>query len=54
MKIQDKSGKTAIHYVINPIKFGSYENTSILRDLFKAGFNLNVKDSMGKTPAHYA
>ena len=27
---QDKSGKSAAHYVVNPVKYGSYENTEIL------------------------
>ena len=51
---QDKSGRSAAHYVINPIRFGSYENVEILQLLHKYGFNLNLKDAQGKTPAHYA
>lgn len=43
-----------MHYVVNPIKFGSYENVEILRDLHKNGFDLSIKDSVGKTPGHYA
>jgi len=27
---QDKAGKSAVHYVINPIRYGSYENVEIL------------------------
>ena len=39
---QDYAGKSAVHYVINPIKFGSYENTDILRLLHKNEFNFNL------------
>lgn len=28
---QDKAGKSAAHYVVNPIKFGSYENVNMLK-----------------------
>jgi hypothetical protein len=51
---QDKTGKSAVHYVVNPIKFGSYENVNVLRSLAKKGFNLKLKDANGKTPASYA
>ena len=27
---QDKIGKSAAHYVVNPVRFGSYENVEIL------------------------
>jgi hypothetical protein len=30
VKSVDKAGKTPIHYVVNPIKYGSYENINIL------------------------
>ncbi len=42
---QDKAGKSAAHFVINPIRFGSYENVEILQLLHHYGFNLNLKDS---------
>lgn len=32
---QDKAGKSACHYVINPVRFGSYENTAILNLLHR-------------------
>lgn len=51
---QDKAGKSAAHYVVNPVRFGSYENVEILQLLHKQGFNLQLKDAQNKTPAHYA
>ena len=54
LSIKDKSGKTPVHYVVNPIKFGSYENVEILQLLFKAGYNVNVKDNDNKAPIQYA
>lgn len=51
---QDKAGKSAAHYVVNPVRFGSFENVEILELLHKYGFNLQLKDSHGKTAAHYA
>ena len=51
---QDKAGKSAAHYVVNPIRYGSYENVELLRLLQKYGFNLNLKDAQKKTPAQYA
>ncbi len=51
---QDKAGKSAAHFVINPIRYGSYENTEILGLLHKYGFGLQMKDASGQTPAHFA
>lgn len=48
---QDKAGRSAAHYVVNPVRFGSYENVDILRLLHSQGFNLNLKDAQGMTPA---
>jgi hypothetical protein len=28
---QDKAGKSAAHFVINPVRYGSYENIEILK-----------------------
>jgi len=36
------------------LRFGSYENVEILRMLHEKGFNLELKDSSGRTPASYA
>lgn len=51
---QDKAGKSAAHYVVNPVRFGSYENVEILQLLHKQGFNLLLSDAQNKQPAHYA
>ena len=51
---QDKAGKSAAHYVVNPVRFGSYENVEILQLLHKQGFNLKLKDAQGKAPSQYA
>ena len=40
--------------MINPIRFGSYENLEILQLLHQYGFNLNLKDAQGLTPSYYA
>jgi len=51
---QDKAGKSAVHYVINPVRYGSYENVEILRLLHQQNYNLELKDSHGQSPAYYA
>ena len=51
---QDKAGKSAAHYVVNPLRYGSFENVELLNLLQKYGFNLNLKDAQKKTPAQYA
>lgn len=51
---QDKAGKSAAHFVINPVRYGSYENIEILKLLHQQGFNLMLKDAQGQTPAYYA
>ena len=40
--------------MVNPVRFGSFENVEILELLHKYGFNLQLKDAQSKTPAHYA
>lgn len=42
---RDKAGKSACHYVVNPLKYGSFENVQILKLLHKYQFNLNLKDA---------
>lgn len=51
---QDKAGKSAAHYVVNPVRFGSFENVDILKLLKQQGFNLKLKDAEGKAPSWYA
>ena len=42
---QDKAGRTAAHYIVNPLRYGSFENVEMLRLLHKFGFNLSMKDA---------
>lgn len=51
---QDRSGKSVAHFVVNPIRFGSYENREILRLIHRSGFDLQLKDVNQNTPAYYA
>ena len=39
----DKHGKSIIHYVINPLRFGSYENAALLELLVKAGKRMSLQ-----------
>lgn len=55
--IQDQAdvyGKTALHYVVTPCRFGSFENTEILTNLSKAGYSLEARDGSGLKPIDYA
>lgn len=52
--VQDKKGKSSVHFVVNPCNFGSYENVEILLALHSAGYSVNSVDSEGKTPSNYA
>ena len=53
-KVKDAKGKTAVHYVVNPCKFGSYENTKLLQALANADYPLNINDTYGNAPIDYA
>jgi hypothetical protein len=50
----DLAGKTACHLVVNPCKYGSFENVYILDQLPKVGYNLNAADKDGMRPIDYA
>ncbi|KAL4491479.1 hypothetical protein ABPG72_008135 [Tetrahymena utriculariae] len=50
----DNKGKNAVHYTVNPVEFGSYENTEILDLLHNAKIDFNVKDKEGNTAIFYA
>ena len=45
--------KNPIHYVVNPLDFGSYENVEIL-ELLATRFDVNHEDSTKNTPMMYA
>ena len=53
---KDLEGKNAIHYIVNPHDFGSFENVKILEALHKSnlGYNLMLRDNLGMTPFDYA
>ena len=53
-QVQDAARKSAIHFVVNPCRFGSYENTRILAKLAEAGYELQARDASGKEPIEYA
>jgi hypothetical protein len=43
-----------VHYVVNPVGFGTYENTAILDELYRAGYRFDLKDREGLSPLDYA
>ena len=49
----DNDGKNPIHHVVQPLEYGSFENTEILDELADH-FDINATDSLGKTPIFYA
>jgi len=51
---QDKAGKTAAHYVVMPLKVGSYENLQMLRALHRNKFTFSLPDNDGRMPIYYA
>ena len=51
---QDVQGKSAVHILVNPLEYGSFENIDILKFLVEKSFNLTLKDKLGHTPDHYA
>ncbi len=50
----DAGGSTAAHYVVNPLAYGSWENSQILDILATSGYPLTARDASGKTPLDYA
>ena len=54
MKNQDQDGWSAIHYVVKPFRFGSYENVKILDMLLAHKFKFDLKDKEGKSPIDFA
>jgi len=53
-KVQDVAGKSAVHFVVNPVLFGSFENVNLLAKLAEAGYDLEARDANGKEPIEYA
>ncbi len=54
LNVQDSNGKTAVHLVVSPVVYGSYENVEILELLAGHGADLNIKDKDGKAAIYYA
>ncbi|CDW79015.1 nad(+) adp-ribosyltransferase-3 [Stylonychia lemnae] len=50
----DKNGKSFIHFIINPLEFGSFENSDILQKALEIGFKHNIRDKQGMTPYQQA
>ena len=54
LNFKDARGWTVMHYCVQPLDFGSYENTTLLGKLHNAGFKYNGTDKEGKTPLDLA
>lgn len=52
--LQDRAGKNAAHFVVNPVEFGSYENLQLLEKLHGLRYDLQCKDKQGREPLDYA
>ncbi|CAK85722.1 unnamed protein product (macronuclear) [Paramecium tetraurelia] len=50
---QDSNKRSPIHHVVQPLEFGSYENTEML-ELLASIFDVNLVDDKGKTALDYA
>jgi predicted DNA-binding WGR domain protein len=50
----DNNGKSLVHYAVNPLEEGSYENEALLSFLLKNHFEWNIRDKKGKTALDYA
>lgn len=50
----DNKGWTALHYVVNPLLQGSYENEKMVKLLRDQKFKLDHSDDDGMTAADYA
>ncbi|KAI9981476.1 hypothetical protein PInf_009228 [Phytophthora infestans] len=51
---RNTNGLTACHMAVQPLDYGSYENTRLLGMLVRAGGDLRVQDASGKSPIDYA
>lgn len=50
----DIFGKSVVHYIVNPLPYGSYENVSMLKKAVEVGFKHDIPDREGRTPYYYA
>jgi len=51
---KDRNGKSPLHHCVNPLVFGSYENTEMLQKLIDHGANVNIQDQVNRPPLFYA
>ena len=51
---QDQQGWSAIHHLVCPLEYGTYDNVRLLALLQSAGANIQVADNAGLTPLDYA
>lgn len=54
LQAADAEGRTLVHHVVNPLPFGSYENTDLLRLLARLGAPVDTRDNARRTPLQYA
>ena len=52
--VDTQDGRSLIHYIVDPLPFGSYENEELLRQALASGFNPLIRDNKGLTPYDYA
>ncbi len=50
----DYEGNTAVHHLVRPLEFGTFNNTTLLKILHDAGASLTIKNADGKTPLDLA
>ncbi|CAI5728877.1 unnamed protein product [Hyaloperonospora brassicae] len=50
---RNANGLTACHIAVQPLDYGSYENTNLLAMLIRAGGDLHAKDSSGQDAIDY-
>jgi ankyrin repeat protein len=52
--VDKRDGRSLIHYIVDPLPFGSFENEELLRQALAAGFDACIRDAKGLTPYEYA
>ncbi len=54
LNAQDKNHWTALHHLVAPLDYGTYDNIEILKMLVDNGANLNAVDEMEMKPLDQA
>lgn len=52
--VDKRDSRSLIHYIVDPLPFGSFENEDLLRQALAAGFDPCIRDAKGLTPYEYA